>query len=173
MKRVYLGLGSNLGDRVGWLQKAVDELDGRDLQVLRSSGVWETAAVGDIPQPDFLNIVLEADTTLFPMSLLRRIQRIENELGRKRLKQKGPRNIDIDILLHGRFSIATNELQVPHPRMMERRFVLEPLAELVPEMRHPGLRKTVRELLGSAPRQLVRRTAFTIELLRQRTEHRP
>jgi 2-amino-4-hydroxy-6-hydroxymethyldihydropteridine diphosphokinase len=159
VKKIYLSLGSNLGDRASALQTAVDKLHAPDLQILRISTVYETAPVDFKAQPDFLNIVLQADTSLFPLRLLHRVQTIEHEMGRKRLMPKGPRTIDIDILLHGPFVVETPNLQIPHPRMTERRFVLEPLHEIAPELRHPVTRQTVREMLAAAPYQFVRRTA--------------
>ena len=101
MKRVYLALGSNLGDREANLRIAIGKLHGPDLQVVRISSVYETAAVYYLEQPDFLNCVVEADTDLLPMRLLRRVGSIERSMGRKRAIPKGPRNIDIDILLYG------------------------------------------------------------------------
>jgi 2-amino-4-hydroxy-6-hydroxymethyldihydropteridine diphosphokinase len=136
------------------------------------SGVYETAPVDFKDQPDFLNIVVEATTSLFPMRLLQRTQRVEREMGRKRTVPKGPRPIDIDILLHGRAIVSTRTLEIPHPGMQERRFVLEPLAELAPDFRHPVSRRTIRELLASAPHQLVRLTPFRINLSRTGTEER-
>ena len=137
MKRVYLALGSNVGDREANLRTAIRKLHRRDLRVSRISSVYETAAVYYLDQPDFLNCVVEADTEIFPMRLLLRVSNIERSMGRKRLVPKGPRNIDIDILLHGSSIVETPQLQIPHPRMRERRFVLEPLAELAPDLRHP------------------------------------
>jgi 2-amino-4-hydroxy-6-hydroxymethyldihydropteridine diphosphokinase len=104
----------------------------------------------------FLNLVVEAETTLFPKMLLSRTARIEHELGRVRTVAKGPRTIDIDILLYGKAVIETATLQIPHPRMAERRFVLAPLADLAPNLRHPVTHKTVRELLDAAPAATVR-----------------
>ena len=108
------------------------------------------------PQASFLNLVLEAETEMFPLQLLRRIERIERQLGRKRIVPKGPRTIDIDILLFGRFIMDTDRLTIPHPRLHERRFVLEPLAEIAAELRHPVLKKTVREMLAEVKGQTVR-----------------
>ena len=105
----------------------------------------------------FLNLAVEAETDLFPMQLLKRVGKIERVLGRVRTVAKGPRAIDIDILLYGSAAVRTPELEIPHPRIAERRFVLAPLADLVPELRHPITRKTVRELLDAAPQQAVRR----------------
>ena len=153
MKTIYLSLGSNVGDRVKNLQTAVDLLHRPDLQVRRISSLHETAPLEYTAQPDFLNCVVEAETSLLPMRLLQRIESIEREMGRKRRIAKGPRNIDIDILLHGRAVVETHRLQIPHPRMETRRFVLEPLAELAPDLRHPVHRRTIRELLAATANQ--------------------
>ena len=104
----------------------------------------------------FLNLVVEAETTLFPMQLLSRTGKIERELGRVRTVPKGPRTIDIDILLYGSAVIRTARLEVPHPRMAERRFVLAPLADLAPDLRHPLTHRSVREMLDAAPPEKLR-----------------
>jgi len=157
VKRVYLSLGSNLGDRESNLRAAVERMAAEEIAVLRVSPVYETAPVDYREQPWFLNMVVEADTRLFPMQLLARIGRIERALGRVRSVPKGPRTVDIDILLYGNAVIRRPRLEVPHPRMAERRFVLAPLADLAPELRHPVARRTVRELLNAAPAEEVRR----------------
>ena len=160
MKTVYLSLGSNLGDREAALQAALDKLDAPDLTVTRVSSVYETEPVDFQKQPWFLNLAVEARTSLFPMQLLGRVSQIEQALGRKRLVAKGPRVIDIDILLYGTAVIHSARLVVPHPRLPERRFVLEPLAELAPDLRHPVLRRTMRELASGLAGQMVRRVPF-------------
>lgn len=129
----HLSLGSNLGDRAGHLKDALDCLEGDDVHVVRRSSVYETEPQEFLSQPWFLNMVAEVETTLSPHELLSRILGIERNLGRIRVTPKGPRIIDIDILLYGELTVDTDELQIPHPRLGERRFVLEPLAELVPE----------------------------------------
>jgi 2-amino-4-hydroxy-6-hydroxymethyldihydropteridine diphosphokinase len=148
-KLVYFSLGSNLGDREQMLRQALERLAAPGLRILRVSSIRETQPEEVLDQPRFLNLVAEAETVLFPKQLLARVARIELELGRKRLRPKGPRTIDIDILLYGDAIIESPELTVPHPRMAERRFVLEPLAELAPDLRHPATRRTVREMLAS------------------------
>jgi 2-amino-4-hydroxy-6-hydroxymethyldihydropteridine diphosphokinase len=163
-KRVYLGLGSNLGDRELSLRNAIHKLHQPDFRILRISSVFETEALLFAAQADFLNCVIEAETEVMPLRLLQRIQRIEREMGRKRTIAKGPRNIDIDILLFGRSVIATSDLQIPHPGMAERRFVLEPLAELAPMLRHPVYQKTVRDLLVSAPDQRLVRVDLRLDI---------
>lgn len=157
MKNVYLSLGSNLGDREGNLREASRRLSAAGVETVRRSSIYETQPRDFPEQPWFLNLVLETRTRLFPMQLLSRIHRIEGELGRRRTVSKGPRTIDIDILLFGRFVIATPALEVPHPRLIERRFVLEPLAELAPDLRHPVSRRTMRELLAGVAGQVVRK----------------
>ena len=153
MNRVYFSLGSNVGDREANLAEAVRRLD-----PLRVSPVYETEPVGSVPQAWFLNLVAEADTALFPMQLLSHIRRIERDLGRVRVTPKGPRTIDIDILFYGKSVIRTERLEVPHPRMGERRFVLAPLADLVPDLRHPVIGRRVREMLAALPdKPIVRR----------------
>jgi 2-amino-4-hydroxy-6-hydroxymethyldihydropteridine diphosphokinase len=156
MKTIYLSLGSNVGDREHNLRTAIERLRAPDLRVLRTSPVYETEPVDYTSQRWFLNLVVEAETGLFPKLLLSRIARIEHELGRVRTVAKGPRTIDIDILLYGKAVVESATLEIPHPRMAERRFVLAPLADLVPNLRHPFTHKTVREMLDAAPMQKVR-----------------
>jgi 2-amino-4-hydroxy-6-hydroxymethyldihydropteridine diphosphokinase len=156
LKTVYLSLGSNIGDRQAKLQAAVDQLSSCDLRVLRVSPIYETEPLELTAQRWFLNLVVEAETSLFPMQLLARVGRIERELGRVRITPNGPRTIDIDILLYGRSVVHTARLEIPHPRMAQRRFVLAPLADLNSELRHPVTRKTVKEMLDAAPPQVVR-----------------
>ena len=156
MKRVYLSLGSNIGDREGNLRKAVERLAALDIRVLRASRIYETEPVDYKDQAWFLNQVVEAETALFPMQLLTRTGRVERELGRTRTVRNGPRTIDIDILFYGAATVETARLEIPHPRIAQRRFVLAPLAELAPLLRHPVTHRTVREMLESAPPAVVR-----------------
>ena len=155
-KTIYLGLGSNIGDREANLREAVEQLGKADLKVTRVSPVYETEPVDYTDQPWFLNLVVEAETTLFPVMLLSRIARIERQLGRVRTVPKGPRTIDIDILLYGKAVVRRTNLEIPHPRMGERRFVLAPLADLEPDLRHPVTQQTMRQMLDAAPPQAVR-----------------
>ena len=156
MKRIYLSLGSNLGDREANLRGAVERLAGRDVRVLRTSRIYETEPVDYRDQAWFLNQVVEAETALFPLQLLTRTARLERDLGRKRTLPKGPRTIDIDILFYASAVIETLKLEIPHPRIADRRFVLVPLSELAPDLRHPVTNRTVRQMLESAPPAIVR-----------------
>jgi len=152
----YLGLGSNLGDRQAALREALDRLDSGASRILRRSSIYETEP-RDLPdQPWFLNQVVEIDTTLSPFQLLAAIQKTEQEMGRERGIPKGPRTIDVDILLYADQVIHTSELAIPHPRLAERRFVLEPLAELIPEFTHPVTHQTIAEMLGATADQVVK-----------------
>jgi 2-amino-4-hydroxy-6-hydroxymethyldihydropteridine diphosphokinase len=161
LKLVYIALGSNLGDRAEHLRQAREQIDAPDLRLLRASSIYETAPRDVEDQPWFLNQVIECETELFPRQLLARLQKIERAMGRKRRIAKGPREIDLDILLFGEAVVKAPELEVPHPRMAERRFVLEPLAELVPEKKHPGTRRTMREMLAGVANQVVKRLGNT------------
>jgi 2-amino-4-hydroxy-6-hydroxymethyldihydropteridine diphosphokinase len=162
LKTAFLALGSNIGDRESNLRDAVNRLESHEIHVLRRSSVYETAPQELLDQPWFLNAVVQVETSLFPMQLLARVREIEREMGRKRVTPKGPRNIDIDILFYGRTVIATAELEVPHPRTAQRRFVLEPLAEIAPEFRHPMTGKTANEMLAALEPQGTRRLAITL-----------
>ena len=156
MKQAFLSLGSNLGDREAQLLEAMERLEAAGIHILRRSSIYETEP-RDLPdQPWFLNLVVDVETELFPRLLLARIQAIELGMGRKREIAKGPRTIDIDILLFENFVIHDPDLQIPHQRMHERRFVLEPLAELAPDLHHPVNGKTVREMLSETQDQIVK-----------------
>jgi 2-amino-4-hydroxy-6-hydroxymethyldihydropteridine diphosphokinase len=140
----------------------LDRLHTPDLRIQRVSSVYETEPVGYKAQRSFLNLAAEAETDLFPLLLLGRIQKVELQLGRKRTgPHDGPRTIDIDILLYGRFTVHSARLEIPHPRLHERRFVLTPLSELAPDLRHPTLGRTIRELLASLEGQKIRKVEFT------------
>ena len=149
-KLVYLSLGSNVGDREAHLRDAVVRL-GMAGRVVTVSSFYETEPVESIQQPWFLNCVVALETSQTPRQLMTSLLRIEQEMGRTRVRKKGPRTIDIDILLFDSEQIVSEELIIPHPAMQQRRFVLEPLAELAPEAVHPVLKKTVRELLDALP----------------------
>ena len=162
MKTAYLALGSNVGDRAAHLREAVRRLDAADLRVTRRSSIYETAPQYVLNQGEFLNAVVEIKTELFPLQLLKRTRRVEQEMGREKLMVNGPRNIDLDILFYGRSVIDTPDLKVPHPRIGERRFVLEPLEEIAPELRHPLTGKTAGQMLAALGPQGVRRTDFIL-----------
>lgn len=164
VKTLFLSLGSNLGDREGMLQAALDALEASALHIRRISPVYETAPVDAAGQPWFLNLVAEAETSLFPLQVLARTSRVEQRLGRRRTAPKGPRTIDIDILFYGNFMIDRPELTVPHPRFADRRFVLAPMADLAPDFRDPASKRTMRELLAGTEDQEVRKTSFTPSL---------
>ena len=159
MKKIYLGLGSNLGQREAMLQAAIQALESPRLHILRLSPIYETEPMDMPNQPWFLNLVAEAETDLFPLQLLHRTSKVEALLGRRRLALKGPRTIDIDILIYGSAAVSTPTLEIPHPRFRARRFVLAPLADLAPSLRDPVTRRTVRELLAQLRGQAVRKFA--------------
>ena len=142
---VYLSLGSNLGNRLENLRRACQALAQKGIQLRRISSVYETEPVDFAEQDWFLNCVVEAETTLPPLALLQEVQQVEGELGRQREQPKGPRTLDIDILLYGDLVLPSGALMLPHPRMLERRFVLEPLREIAPSLRLPMSSKTVEE----------------------------
>ncbi len=156
MTDVYLSLGSNLGDRRHYLDDALARLADDRLRVVRVSRAYETAPVGYTDQPWFLNLAAAVSTDLSPRELLDRVLSVERSLGRQRDIPGGPRTADIDILFYGDRVIDEPGLEVPHPRLHERRFVLEPLAEIAPELRHPVMGKMVREMLAGTLDQQVR-----------------
>jgi 2-amino-4-hydroxy-6-hydroxymethyldihydropteridine diphosphokinase len=150
MPTVFIGVGSNLGERATSIQRAHDLLGSvRGLRFLACSAVRETDPVGGPPQGKYLNAVWQIETELSPEKLLEQLLAIENDLGRVRDKKDGPRTIDLDILFYEREIIDRPGLRVPHPRLHERAFVLAPFCDLEPEFIHPVLRKTIKELLNN------------------------
>ena len=149
MTRAYVGLGANLGDRLATLRRAVELLRATpDIDVAGVSAFRETAPVGFTDQPDFLNGAVALDTELAPRALLQRLLEVERGLGRTRTAPRfGPRTIDLDLLLYGDVELDEPGLTVPHPRLQERRFALEPLVELEPALVVPG-RGSVADLLA-------------------------
>lgn len=147
---VYLGLGSNLGDRDALLRAALDRL-APAVRVTRVSSVWDTAPLLVTDQPRFHNAVAEGWTRLEPLELLRAIKRIEEDLGRVPGPRYGPRPVDIDILLYEDLMLETPELTIPHPQLAVRAFALEPLAEIAPRAWHPALQRDARTLVEQAP----------------------
>jgi 2-amino-4-hydroxy-6-hydroxymethyldihydropteridine diphosphokinase len=149
-KRVYLSLGSNLGDREANLKLAIQRLSVVG-PVIAVSSFYETEPVEFTDQPWFLNCAVALETGKTPRQLLKALLGVEQAMGRRRTQDKGPRNIDIDILLFGDSVVDTKGLTIPHPALHERRFVLEPLAEIAPEVRHPVLNQTVCGLRQQLP----------------------
>jgi len=158
-KNVFLSLGSNLGDRAANLNAAIGRLSTLG-EVSALSSFYETEPVDFTAQPWFLNCAVALQTELMPRQLLGHLLAIEQEMGRRRTHLKGPRLIDLDILLFGNAIVELPDLVIPHPELHERRFVLEPLAEIAPEVRHPVFKKTMRQLRDALPvGQSVRRFA--------------
>ncbi|RDA96226.1 hypothetical protein CP533_1726 [Ophiocordyceps camponoti-saundersi (nom. inval.)] len=130
--KAYIALGSNVGDRIGEIEKACREMDRRGIRVKRTSSLWETSPMYVTDQDQFINGACEVETKLDPMGLLDQLQQIERDMGRRKIVDKGPRNIDLDILLYGQDSVSSDRLTVPHAGIAEREFVLRPLAQLIP-----------------------------------------
>ena len=150
VKRVFLSLGSNLGDRVANIRKALEQLAEVGVAVTRVSSLYKTEPMDFRPQAWFVNCVAEAETCLMPMQLLHAVKTVERALGRRTGVAKRPRAIDIDILLYENVVVRSAALNIPHERLAERRFVLLPLRELAGNIRHPVTKRTVYEMLAEA-----------------------
>ncbi len=149
VKKAYLLLGSNLGDRQLYLARACALIADEVGEVFEQSAIYETEAWGKTDQPGFLNMALAVNTTFSPLELLHKVLEIEQKLGRVRHEKWGARLIDIDIIFYGDEIVdIKDELQIPHPEMQRRKFVLQPLAAIAPDLVHPVLRQTMTELLG-------------------------
>jgi 2-amino-4-hydroxy-6-hydroxymethyldihydropteridine diphosphokinase len=151
MNNVYIALGTNIGEREDNLRAALRYLPEVGVHIRRVSSVYETEPVDFLDQDWFLNAVLEAETELDALDLLRALRLIEARMGSRKAFAKGPRLIDLDVLLYGNESLDTPELQIPHPRMLDRKFVLIPLAEIAPTLRHPSWKSGVTQLLATTP----------------------
>jgi len=149
MITVYIALGTNIGEREDNLRAAIRHLADVGVRVRRVSSVYETEPVDYLDQDWFLNAVLEAQTELDALDLLRALRLIETRMGSRKAFAKGPRLIDLDVLLYAMETVDTPELQVPHPRMLDRNFVLVPLAEIAPTLRHPAWKSGVTQLLAT------------------------
>jgi 2-amino-4-hydroxy-6-hydroxymethyldihydropteridine diphosphokinase len=149
MKSVYLSLGSNLGDRIANVRKALQMLSAARVEIRRASCFYRTEPLDFSPQAWFVNCVAEAGTDLMPLQLLRACQSVERALGRRPGISKGPRPIDIDILLYQSSVVRSAALEIPHPRMASRRFVLIPLREIAPYLRHPVSQQTIPQMLST------------------------
>ena len=158
IRTAYLSLGSNLGDRDRNLRDAIRALEGVG-RVQAVSSFYETEPVDFADQAWFLNCAVAIESALSPERMMAELLCLERKLGRERTHSKGPRTIDIDILLFGERIVDGPDLKIPHPAMHRRRFVLAPLAELAPGLRHPVTRRTISEMLDEAPVQSVRRLA--------------
>lgn len=148
MTRVFLGIGSNQGNRIGNISKALAILNEKGIEVKKISSFYETSPVGYLKQRWFINAVCEIYTKLMPMQLLHMLKSIEKLFGRKKTGMYMPRKMDLDILLYGKNVIKTKQLSIPHPQMENRAFVLVPLAELNPRLKFPRTNKTIAQMLG-------------------------
>ncbi|MCB9007185.1 MAG: 2-amino-4-hydroxy-6-hydroxymethyldihydropteridine diphosphokinase [Ardenticatenaceae bacterium] len=165
MQAIYLGLGTNLGDRAANLQAAVIGL-AKELVITAVSPLYQTAPWGVTDQPDFINMCLAAETALSPIELLTFIKDLEVEIGRLPSKRWGPRLIDIDLLFYANQILETENLKIPHPELAERAFVLCPLADIAPNFVHPVLRQTIAALAAKVGDEGIRPFApkFSLEM---------
>lgn len=164
-KKVFLSLGSNLGDREKNLERAIAALELERVHVTARSSLYETEPQDVTDQPWFLNMVLECETSYFPLQLLALLHRVERDLGRTRtgVPPRGPRVIDIDILLFGTAVMESSALTLPHPRMNERRFVLEPLLEINPDLRDPLDREKLSKKLAGLNGQIIKKLGAAVQ----------
>ncbi len=150
MPRAWIGIGSNMGDRLEYVRRALGLMDALpDTELVATSSTYDTAPVGVTDQPRFLNAVAELSTDIGPVELLRKLLEIEASCGRVRTDVWGPRTLDLDLLLYDDVEMETEELTLPHPRAWGRAFVLVPLAELAPDLSLPGGTETVRERVAA------------------------
>lgn len=158
-KKAYLSLGSNLGDREKNLNTALEALERESIHITARSTIYETAPQDVTDQPWFLNMVVQCETRYFPLQLLSALQRVERTMGRVRIgaTPRGPRLIDIDILLFGAVKLHSESLTIPHPRMLERRFVIEPLLEIEPGLRDPVTKEPLLKRLSLLKNQVVKK----------------
>jgi 2-amino-4-hydroxy-6-hydroxymethyldihydropteridine diphosphokinase len=158
-KRLYIALGSNLGDKKQNLQRALARMEDEEVHVVKYSSIYETEPQDVRDQPWFLNMVAECESRYFPLQLLAVLQRIEREMGRVRVSvsRRGPRPIDLDILLFGGVQMKTQKLELPHPRMLSRKFVLEPLLEIAPQLRDPVSGASLATALKGVRGQVVKK----------------
>ena len=163
MHTIYLGLGTNLGDRLRNLQKAISSLSSV-MTVTAVSPIYQSDPWGVTDQPPFLNLCLQATTNLNPHTLLHYLKNLETELGRQKTIKWGPRLIDIDILFYDDKIVQTNNLTIPHPHMAERAFVIVPLADIAPNVYHPVFNKTIAELKTAVDQTTLHKIADTISL---------
>jgi 2-amino-4-hydroxy-6-hydroxymethyldihydropteridine diphosphokinase len=147
-QEIYIGLGSNLGNRLENIRKAIELMKEQGIEIVKESSIYETEPMGYKEQGWFLNSVVKGKTELSPRRVWKRLEKIEKLMGREREIKWGPRIIDLDILFYGDKILNGKELQIPHSELHKRRFVLVPLEEIAPELVHPVLNKSIRELLG-------------------------
>lgn len=151
MPTAYIGIGSNLGDREDNCERAIKLLEAGDIKVEKRSSMIETEPWGAEDQPKFINMAVEIETDLEPVELLSLLKKIECEIGRRPAERWGPRIIDLDILLYDDLIIKMPKLEIPHPHIAEREFVLKPLSEIAPDKIHPVLKKSIKDLFLQFP----------------------
>ncbi|MCG3136465.1 MAG: 2-amino-4-hydroxy-6-hydroxymethyldihydropteridine pyrophosphokinase [Phycisphaerae bacterium] len=152
LAQIYIGLGGNIGDvRSAFRQALMEMVESAVLEIQALSSLYQSSPVGPSDQPDFLNAVIAAQTTLQPLVLLTIMQTLESRQGRVAMPRWGPRPLDLDLLLYDQQIINTPQLSLPHPRLHQRHFVLEPLCEIAPRLHHPLMGRTMTELLAGLP----------------------